>query len=369
MKNQLFSTLILLGSTHLQAQVSGNATWNDNNRFKNSSSYSGAGAPDAFGTADADYEGRADVKGKKVRRPAPQTATATSYQWSFGDRANGMNPVISSGESTDLQIRILKNASPTSYTAIFHINQAGEKVSELDSTINKRVRKLMALGAEIGLKPKDFYADMIALVPVFRKEKKFFSSTYIEVPKGFEMQKNLHIRYDHAWQLDRLFSMAALCEIYDLIKVEYHYDSLQLAHSEMRKKAQDVLKLRTAHLKSLGIDLDTSYRTATEAIAQVNPVDQYIPYQPMAISAIAEDGVTDPNSRPNRSTLFHNRMSEDKFDAVINPSPLEPSIQITYTLQVHYDRKIPQRVETKTVTKTKMLMVTPQGQITERWLE
>jgi hypothetical protein len=163
--------------------------------------------------------------------------------------------------------------------------------------------------------------------------------------------------------------MAAQCEIYDLIKVEYHYDSLQLAHTEMRKKAQDVLKLRTANLKSLGIDLDTCYKTATETIAQVNPVDQYIPYQPMAISAIAEEGATDPNARPNRSTLFHNRMAEDKFDAVINASPLEPSIQITYLLQIHYDRKIPSRIDTKTVTKTKMLMVTPQGQITERWLD
>lgn len=366
MKKLTFAACWGLLSLPIMSQVSGNATWNENNRFKNNNVYS-APIPD-----DMEIDGVQISYDKNTRKPKEmrrdsRSQGVKSYQY---HGPIGINPISSSNEATDIQIHILKNATPTSYTAIFHINQAGEKVSELDSNLNRRLRKFVALGKEIGLKPSDFYTDMIALVPIFRKEKKLFSSTYVEVPKGFEIQKNIHIRYNHAWQLDRLFSMAAQCEIYDLIKVEYHYDSMQAAQTEMRKKALELLKLRTAHLKATGINIDTCFRTLTESIQQTDPVDQYKPYQPLAISAITDDATgAETNARPNRSTLFHNRLSEDRFDAVINPSPLEPSIQITYTAYVHYERKLPVIQQTKTTTRTKMMMVTPQGQITERWLD
>ncbi len=368
MKKLTFAACWGMLSLPIMSQVSGNATWNENNRFKNNNSYS-APVPVNMdqGGVQISYDANSRKRKDKQEGRAANGMVSNSYQWHV---PSGMNPISSSNEATDIQIHILKNATPTAYTAIFHINQAGEKVSELDSNLNRRLRKFVALGKEIGLKQSDFYTDMIALVPIFRKEKKLFSSTYVEVPKGFEIQKNVHIRYDHAWQLDRLFSMAAQCEIYDLIKVEYHFDSMQAAQTEMRKKALELLKLRTAHLKATGINVDTCFRTLTESIQQADPVDQYKPYQPLAISAITDDATTpETASRPNRSTLFHNRLPEDRFDAVINPSPLEPSIQITYTAYVHYERKLPVVQQTKTTTRTKLMMVTPQGQITERWMD
>ena len=370
MKKLILTVFTSTFMLQLSSQVSGNATWNENNRFKNNNTYSEPIPQDIDndGVQISYDRNRSSRKDKRAAgKPGRNNQGFASYNWTS---SNGINPISSTNESTNIEIHILKNATPTGYTAIFHINQAGEKVSELDSNLNRRLRKFISLGKEIGLKPEDFYTDMIALVPIFRKEKKLFSSTYVEVPKGFEIQKNIHIRYTNAWQLDRLFSMAAQCEIYDLIKVEYHYDSLQAAQAEMRKKALELLKVRTAHLKSAGINLDTCFRTLTENIQQFEPVDQYKPYQPLAISAITDDATNvESNARPNRSTLFHNRLLEGQFDAVINPSPLEPSIQIIYTAHLHYERKLPTRVENNTKVRTKMMMVTPQGQITERWLD
>lgn len=122
--------------------------------------------------------------------------------------------------------------------------------------------------------------------------------------------------------------------------------------------------------EATGINVDTCFRTLTESIQQVDPINQYKPYQPLAISAITDDATTpETASRPNRSTSFHNRMPEGHYDAVINPSPLEPSIQFTYTAYVHYERKLPVVQQIKTTTRTKLMMVTPQGQITEKWLD
>ncbi|MCH1543804.1 MAG: hypothetical protein L7U60_03075 [Bacteroidia bacterium] len=339
------------------SQVSGNATWNQNNRFKQNSTYERQLVPPANLSVMGLKGKRSDNRGRNI---------STTQQWSFGD--NGSQPIVGTEKNTLIQIRVLKNATPTSYTAIFHINQAGKEVAELDSQLVRRVRKFISLGKEIGIEPSNFYTDMIALVPIFRKEKKFFSSTYIEVPKGFEMQKNIHVRYSKPSQLDRLFTIAAQCEIYDLIKVEYHYDATESAQEEIRTKARSILKKRLEHLKSINENLDTCYRRVSEIFSQIDPVDQYVSYNPLAVSAITEES-SETNSRPHRTTLFHNQLGNDKFDAVINPSPLEPSIQMVYTMNVMFDREHPIQRKIEQKVRTKMMMVTPQGQITERWLD
>lgn len=173
MKKLTFAACWGLLSLPIMSQVSGNATWNENNRFKNNNSYS-APVPvdmDQDGV-QISYDANSQRKDKRVRRPENGIATP-NYQWHV---PSSMNPISSSNEATDIQIHILKNATPTAYTAIFHINQAGEKVSELDSNLNRRLRKFVALGKEIGLKQSDFYTDMIALVPIFRKEKSCFQA-------------------------------------------------------------------------------------------------------------------------------------------------------------------------------------------------
>lgn len=357
------------------AQVSGNATWNENNRFKNNATYN---APVAAG-ADVDYDGRADKAAVSMRKQRTtiidatqnyKPHTGTEFTMSYVNREQN---IISHGNDLVINVSILNNATPTSYTAIFHLNQAGKKVSELDSLLQMRVNKLIKMGAGLGIKEKDFYLDMIALVPIFQREKKLFSNTYNEIPKGFEMQKNLHVRYKNPEQLDKLFTMAAQCEIYDLIKVEYHCDTIQQANIRIRQKAEEVLKAKMAHLKKTGISLDTNFRTVNEFQKQYFPVDQYISYQPLAISAIEDEANLQPKEgnvaiRPNRTTLFHNAISTNGFDAILNASPLQPSIQMVYNMEVRYTLVQPVRTVTQTNQKTKALIITPQGTIKEEYI-
>lgn len=354
---------------HLSAQVSGNATWNENNRFKNNATYQ-TQEP----SAAMDYDGRADkisgkratlVQGNNTYRPNP----GTEYTMAYVKREQD---IISNANELVINVSVLNNASPTSYTAIFHLNQAGKKVSELDSLLQMRVNKLMKMSASLGIKEKDYYLDMIALVPIFQREKKLFSNTYTEIPKGFEMQKNLHVRYKNPEQLDKLFTMAAQCEIYDLIKVEYHCDTIQQANVRIRQKADELLKQKLSHLKKTGIVLDTNFRTVNEFQKQYFPVDQYLSYQPLAISAIEDEtspaGTEKIATRPNRQTLFHNAISTNGFDAILNPSPLQPSIQMVYSMEVRYTLVQPVRTVTQTQHQTKALIITPQGTIKEEYI-
>ena len=266
MKNSTLSMVVGLMAMSINpfvnAQATGNETYNDNNRFKNNGYYKSENkaAPAAAYQSD-DMEavsGMAMASAKMSKRKMVNN----NAQWNYGDASatqgdlliNQVQNNLSSyydGSDFLVRVHVLYNAAPSSYMAIFHMNQAGKKVQDIDSLMSKRVAKLIAQSHSIGLKKEDFYTDMIALVPIFEKEKKTFGKNYTQVPKGFEMQKNLHVRYKNAAQLDALFTLAAQCEIYDLIKVEYFFDSTEMANQILKNKAVQVLNQKLKNYKQI----------------------------------------------------------------------------------------------------------------------
>lgn len=369
-----------------QAQATGNDTYNENNRFRNNGYYKSedkAAPAAAYRSDDYDVvESVAAMAAGNAVRGKKRMAT-NQAQWNYGDAAASQgnllinqvqNNLSSYYDGSDLLVRVhvLYNAAPSSYMAIFHMNQAGKKVQDIDSLMSKRVAKLIAQGQSIGLKKEDFYTDMIALVPIFEKEKKTFGKNYTQVPKGFEMQKNLHVRYKNAAQLDALFTLAAQCEIYDLIKVEYFYDSTETANQILKNKAVQVLNQKLKTYKQMGISLDTNFRMVQEQRHQYFPIDEYRSYSPLAVSTLEADEVSDAaksgipqQSSTQRTTMFYNQVSSDGFDAVINPAPLAPTIQFVYNVDVRYKIHVPVQTKTETIKQTDLLIITPQGTIKE----
>jgi hypothetical protein len=385
MKNLSFFLLglsSLATSTSLLAQATGNETYNDNNRFKNNGYYRSESMSAAPATArydDAEVSGNMSavaMKNKRKMAYSNQQYYQAGIETSQGDlllnQVQNNQSSYYDGSDFLVRVHVLYNAAPSSYMAIFHLNQAGKKVQDIDSLMSKRVSKLIQQSHSIGLKKEDFYTDMIALVPIFEKEKKTFGKNYTQVPKGFEMQKNLHVRYKNAAQLDALFTLAAQCEIYDLIKVEYFYDSTEMANQMLKSKAVQVLNQKLKTYKQMGISLDTNFRMVQEQRHQYFPIDEYMPYQPLAVSTLEADENTDPNKTGSttpittqRTTMFYNQVSTDGFDAVINPSPLTPSIQFVYNLDVRYKIQVPIQTKTETIKQTDLLIITPQGTIKE----
>ena len=386
-KNTLYLLLGLYSmalTPTLRAQATGNETWNDNNRFKNSGYYrsESMSAPATAGRSDDGYlaesriAGNADMKNKRKMANSNAQYYQAGMETTQGDlllnQVQNNQSSYYDGSDFLVRVHVLYNAAPSSYMAIFHLNQAGKKVQDIDSLMSKRVAKLIQQSQSIGLKKEDFYTDMIALVPIFEKERKTFGKNYTQVPKGFEMQKNLHVRYKNAAQLDALFTLAAQCEIYDLIKVEYFFDSTEAANQILKNKAVQILNQKLKTYKQMGIALDTNFRTVQEQRHQYFPIDEYMPYQPLAVSTLEADESTDPSksgvAQPvstQRTTMFYNQVSTDGFDAVINPSPLTPSIQFVYNVDVRYKIHVPIQTKTETIKQTDLLIITPQGTIKE----
>ncbi|MEL7005999.1 MAG: hypothetical protein AAFN93_25215, partial [Bacteroidota bacterium] len=142
------------------------------------------------------------------------------------NRFNNNNGSVFSTNSNEIVFKVsaLMNVEASRFLAVFNLTQVGKTAVETDQLINKRIDGFISDLSQLSLSRENIYTDMIYLIPTFEYEvqKKLFSSdTYNEVPKGFEMQKNVHINFDDIRNIDDLVTLAAKNEIYDLVKLDF----------------------------------------------------------------------------------------------------------------------------------------------------
>lgn len=257
-------------------------------------------------------------------------------------------------------VKVLMNAKADSYLAIFNMIQMGETAEVTDKILNTRFINFQKELIQYGISENDIFMDMISLVPVYEYEveKKIFSKTYNEVPKGFEMQKNIHVRYTKGEILDDIITIAAQNEIYDLVKVEYFVHDIEKVHDTIRQSAIRILTEKLTDFKQLNINFDTIYHVISENIDVSYPVDRYRSYQAYSgasLEAVNKKLVTEVR-KPK--TMFYNKIPYHEFDLIINSSFTEPIVQFSYELKAKYIIK----AKTKT-TQTKFMLLTPDGDL------
>ena len=262
-------------------------------------------------------------------------------------------------------INALSNQTADSYVAIFSIFQVGSTAGETNGSMNARVQALIGGLAGIGVTRDDVYVDMVNFLPTyaFSEEKKIFSKkTLTEVPTGFQLQKNLHVRYRDPELLDKIVTVAAEQEVYDIIKVDYQIDRPQDVYNELRRLAFAYLDTLEKIYVGQGLPLDSSYVNTAENAWVAYPGDRYESYTAFAsqqLSAADRNGsIVDKVDKPK--LRFYNAIPANDYDLVINPNLLEPAAQFTYSLKVSYTLPPPVPATT-TEVKTQYFWMTPDG--------
>jgi uncharacterized protein YggE len=237
-----------------------------------------------------------------------------------------------------LQCSVLMNVKADSYMAIFNLTQVGATAQEADAMLSNRANLFIQALSKLGIQTSDIYADMIYLIPIFEyeTEKRLFSKTYNEVPKGFEMQKNLHVRFKKSDILDDIVTLAASNEIYDLVTIEYFVKDSKAIYDSIRTQAVDFVSKNAGKLKKVGLNLEGEFRIVSENSGVVYPETQYSDYQAFvsqSLDAAKNKAVT---SMRKPKTVAYNKLPYNDFDIVVNPEFLEPVVQFTYKLEVKY---------------------------------
>jgi len=265
----------------------------------------------------------------------------------------------------EISINTLYNQKASAYTAIFSVTQAGKTADETNTVLNTRLAGLLADLKSLGISDADIYVDMVNFLPKYEYDvsKKLFSrKTYTEIPKGFGLQKNIHIRYTDPTLLERIVTAAARQEIYDIVKVDYFVKDSEAIYSQLRETTFKYLKNIENQYKTLGIQLDSAYKVSAENAWVAYPINRYESYQAFSTQRLDIDENSKVNSADKITSRFYNAVPANDYDIVINPEILEPAVQFSYNLVVRFS--LPERVPAeKTVVKKEFLLVTPNGEV------
>ena len=270
---------------------------------------------------------------------------------------------IDFSQNTDIVVSVkgLANVKADAYTAIFSTSQTGKTTKEVNELIDQRITQSLN---EIRLKKGvETFVDMISFVPVYEYEveKKVFNrKTYNEVPAGFEVKKNIHIKYSDPNQLNEFISILSNNEIYDLVRVDYFSNTLETIKKEMMNKAKLLIQEK---IKNYEVLLGDTFANAEKRIADdylVNvPVEMYKSYEAYNSSSLNLKKAANINQVNKSATLYYQPIMGKEFDFIINPTVLEPVIQIQYEVKIAINR------EKKTSSKTdkEFILVTPNGDL------
>ena len=266
-----------------------------------------------------------------------------------------------------LDIKGLMNTKADSYLAIFNVIQLGETAAEAEKLISDRIGAFLNAAREMGVKEEQIHIDMVSFVPVYEYEveKKLFSKSYNEIPKGFEMQKNVHVLFKDSKVLDRLVTAGAQQEIYDLVKVDYFVEDNEANINQLREACIAQVRERLNAYGELGMSVDTVYRIVAEASRVFYPIERYRTYESFSspsIQALSKKG--EVSQAPKPKTMYYEMLPYNDYDIILNPSMLEPAVQYTFNLKVQYFLEPPVREIPKEIVRQKeFIWITPEGEV------
>ncbi len=275
-----------------------------------------------------------------------------------------INTPLSSPKDFAISVKGLYNLQADNYVAIFNLLQVGSNSTEVNRLIDERIKPVEAA---VNKHPNTtFFIDMISFVPVYEYEveKKVFSKkTYNEVPKGFAVQKNLHIGYNDPDFLNTLIAICADAEIYDLIRVDYSSDSLSQAKETLRSEADKLLEAKLQRYKTLTSNsLNDFDKHLVESVKILYPIEQYQSYQASSNAALPNTKSANIQQAQKMSSLYYQPIIPKEFDFVVNATIVEPVIQVVYEVKIGIKQQ-PNSPTTTTIKEKQYFFITPTGDI------
>lgn len=232
-----------------------------------------------------------------------------------------------------IEANVLLNLKADQYQAVFALGQEGPTLSESNEKLAAQTREFIASVEALGVKRADIYVDFIS-------QNRLYDFTVAdniarEKLSGFEVKKNVIIRYRDPALLEKLLAAAAKSGIFDLVKVDYLVSDLPATRARLLEEASKIVKQKEASYKRLfGVTL-RSASVDQEKYNACFPSDMYKSYT--AYESGNADGYNMRVVRNRkRSTSYYNPLDPAAFDAVFNPAGVEPVVQLTLYLKIRY---------------------------------
>ena len=253
-----------------------------------------------------------------------------------------------SDKSMFIEASVLMNVRADEYVAVFGIAQTGVSLSECNRKMDATVVQFTDELKTQGIVKSDYFVDYISQNRIYGYE--IAGEIAKEKLTGFELKKNISIRFKEYAQLDKLTLAASRTQIFDLIKVDYIVKDNESIQNRLMAEAARIVKLKTLRRERLlGVKMALLGQVYAEKFDVYFPsemYDSYTAYESEEVTGNSLQKFIVQNARKSQ-TFFYNGLSAKGFDFVVNPVVVEPGVQYTLYLKMRFDSEPKRAVQSK----------------------
>lgn len=244
-----------------------------------------------------------------------------------------------------IEANVLINAKADEYIATFSLNEEGESINEANQKIEKKIPTFISSLTAIGITKENIFVDFVTQNKIYSYDLNNPSKgpggrlVVTERLAGFEVKKNIFIRYKTTAQLDKITLIAAKSDIYDLVKVDYIVSNTRTIREQLFDEAIKVInKKETDFINKIGLTISSIKQIHTLKYKALTPSESYQSYQASETNQVTSNYYNEyafQTARKNK-TFFYHPLDSNDFDTVINPVVTEPVVQYTILLRIKY---------------------------------
>ncbi|HEX8575730.1 MAG TPA: SIMPL domain-containing protein [Flavobacterium sp.] len=284
----------------------------------------------------------------------------------YSNQVSTIQTTSSTQDEMIITIRGIYNERATSKIAVFSILQLGKTAAETTSLMDERITDVINQIQQFN-KEIEVVTDMISFVPMYEYEveKKIFNpKTYNEKPSGFELKKNLIVKYKTHNAFDKIIAICAKQEIYDLAKVDYTTNNFASIKDQLQNRAiEEFKKTLSNYSLIMNIDLTKKEKIVQEGFNVSYPMESYQNYQAYSQANANFDKKNVINNVVKNTTQYYNSVPVKSHTFIINPEIASPAIQIFYDLTIRIKLKEDQLPKNTIQKNNKYYVITATGDI------
>ena len=258
-------------------------------------------------------------------------------EWSKRDLED--NELPPDGKSIFVECSVLMNVEADGFVAVFGVAQDGKTLAECAEKMDRKLKGFLSDLNALGFQDDDVFVDFITQTKLYRYEVggEFLDEKLL----GFELKKNVSIRYKEEGQIEPVALAAARSGIVDLIKVDYVMEDVERIQDRLREEAVRRIEHKMSRYERLlGIKLRPPGQVYTESYAMHYPTEMYDSYSVSNSEVVYGSHLRRKyvvREARKSSTTFFDALDADGFDAVIDPVVVKPVVQCTLYLKLKYD--------------------------------
>ena len=225
----------------------------------------------------------------------------------------------------------LPNLKPEGFVAVFGLADEGATVPDGQTRLDGRIGGFLAALKELGIQDGDLFVDYISQNRVY--DYALTGNTAREKLSGFEVKKNIAIRYQDRALLDKMLAAAARFSIFDLVKVDYlTAKPFEVRHRLMEAASKVISQKKDDYAAFFGIK--PAPQRSSRKNSMSSAAEQYNSYTAYDAGSVSGDNDVRVVEKRKTSTFYYNPLHPGEFDLIIDPVVTEPVIQYSLYLKI-----------------------------------